>query len=192
MADTLNVEKREETGSLRMKRLRQTGKIPAVLYGHGKGTEMLCVLEKELNKAIYHGSHIVQLAGAASESALIKAVQWDAFGTHIIHLDLTRVDATEAVEVTLPIELRGDATGTHHGGVVNFLQHQVSIMCPANLVPEKIELKIADLDVDQVIDASQLVLPEGASLAEAGTTPIVSCTLAAAEETDEAGETDES
>ena len=192
MADTLNVEKREETGSLRMKRLRQTGKIPAVLYGHGKGTEMLCVLEKELNKAIDHGSHIVQLAGAASESALIKAVQWDAFGTHIIHLDLTRVDATEAVEVTLPIELRGDATGTHHGGVVNFLQHQVSIMCPASLVPEKIELKIADLDVDQVIDASQLVLPEGASLAEAGTTPIVSCTLAAAEATDEAGETDES
>ena len=191
MADTLNVEKREETGSLRMKRLRQTGKIPAVLYGHGKGTEMLCVLEKELTKAIDHGSHVVQLEGAATESALIKAVQWDAFGIQIIHLDLTRVDATEAVEVTLPIELRGDATGTHHGGVVNFLQHQVSMMCPANAVPEKIELRIADLDVDQVIDASQLVLPEGASLAEAGTTPIVSCTPAGGDD-DDAAETDES
>ena len=191
MADTLNVEKREETGSLRMKRLRQTGKIPAVLYGHGKGTEMLCVLEKELTKAIDHGSHVVQLEGAATESALIKAVQWDAFGIQIIHLDLTRVDATEAVEVTLPIELRGDATGTHHGGVVNFLQHQVSIMCPANAVPEKSELRIADLDVDQVIDASQLVLPEGASLAEAGTTPIVSCTPAGGDD-DDAAETDES
>ncbi len=174
-----------------MKRLRQTGKIPAVLYGHGKGTEMLCVLEKELTKAIDHGSHVVQLEGAATESALIKAVQWDAFGIQIIHLDLTRVDATEAVEVTLPIELRGDATGTHHGGVVNFLQHQVSIMCPANAVPEKIELRIADLDVDQVIDASQLVLPEGASLAEAGTTPIVSCTPTGGDD-DDAAETDES
>ena len=192
MADTLNVEKREETGSLRMKRLRQTGKIPAVLYGHGKGTEMLCVLEKELTKAIDHGSHVVQLQGAATESALIKAVQWDAFGIKIVHLDLTRVDATEAVEVTLPIELRGDAAGTHHGGVVNFLKHHVSIMCPANLVPEKIELKIANLDLDQVIDASQLVLPEGASLAEAGTTQIVSCTRAAEEDGDTAGETDES
>ncbi|MDB4368085.1 50S ribosomal protein L25 [Mariniblastus sp.] len=161
MADTLNVEKREETGSLRMKRLRQSGKIPAVLYGHGKSTEMLCVLEKELTKAIDHGSHVVELQGAASESALIKAVQWDAFGIKIVHLDLTRVDAKEAVEVTLPIELRGDATGTHHGGTVNFLQHQVTIMCPADVVPEKIELKIADLDVDQVIDASQLVLPGG-------------------------------
>jgi large subunit ribosomal protein L25 len=175
-----------------MKRLRQTGKIPAVLYGHGKGTEMLCVLEKELTKAIDHGSHVVDLQGAANESALIKAVQWDAFGIKIVHLDLTRVDATEAVEVTLPIELRGDAAGTHHGGVVNFLKHHVSIMCPANLVPEKIELKIANLDLDQVIDASQLVLPEGASLAEAGTTPIVSCTRAAEEDGDTAGETDES
>ncbi|MDA7880039.1 50S ribosomal protein L25 [Mariniblastus sp.] len=192
MADTLNVEKREETGSLRMKRLRQSGKIPAVLYGHGKSTEMLCVLEKELTKAIDHGSHVVELQGAASESALIKAVQWDAFGIKIVHLDLTRVDAKEAVEVTLPIELRGDATGTHHGGTVNFLQHQVTIMCPADVVPEKIELKIADLDVDQVIDASQLVLPGGASLAEAGTTPIVSCTRVAEEDGDAAGETNES
>jgi hypothetical protein len=72
------------------------------------------------------------------------------------------------------------------------MKHNVSIMCPANLVPEKIELKIADLDVDQVIDASQLVLPEGASLAEDGTTPIVSCTRAAEEDGDAAGEADES
>ena len=67
MAEILNVEKREQTGSLRMKRLRQSGKIPAVLYGHGEGTEVLCVLEKELNKAIDLGSHIVELKGAANE-----------------------------------------------------------------------------------------------------------------------------
>ncbi len=177
MAETLNVEKREQTGSLRMKRLRQTGKIPAVLYGHGEGTEMLSISEKELNKVIGHGSHVVELKGAAKANALIKDVQWDAFGIKIIHLDLTRIDATESVEVTLPIELRGDATGTHHGGVVNFHQHHITILCPANLVPDKIELKISDLDVDQMIDASQVPLPEGAELAEAGTTPIVSCAL---------------
>ena len=177
VAETLNVEKRDQTGSLRMKRLRQTGKIPGVLYGHGKGTEVITILEKELNRAIDQGSHIVELKGAASESALIKNIQWDAFGIKILHLDLARVSATEAVEVTIPIELRGDARGTHHGGVVNFHQHQITILCPANLLPDKIELKIGDLEVDQMIDASQIPLPEGAELAEAGTTPIVSCAL---------------
>lgn len=177
MAETLNVEKRDQTGSLRMKRLRQSGVIPAVLYGHGEDTEVISVLEKELHRVIDHGSHIVELKGAANESALIKSVQWDAFGIKILHLDLARVDATEAVEVTLPIELRGDATGTHHGGVVNFHQHQIAILCPANLVPDKIELRIGDLEVDQTIVAGQIPLPEGAKLAEAETTPIVSCAL---------------
>jgi large subunit ribosomal protein L25 len=160
-----------------MKRLRQSGKIPAVLYGHGEGTEMLTVLEKELSKAINHGSHIVELKGAATESALIKDLQWDAFGMKVLHLDLARVDANEAVEVTLPIELKGDATGTHHGGVVNFHQHEITILCPANMIPDKIELKISELDVDQMLAASDVPLPEGATLAEAGTTPIVSCAL---------------
>ena len=177
MAETLNVKTRVETGSLRMKRLRQTGQIPGVLYGHGQGTEMISVSEKELNRAINHGSHIVDLAGDAKDSALIKEVQWDAFGMKVLHLDLTRVDANEAVEVTLPIELKGDPAGTHHGGVINFHQHEITILCPANLLPDKIELKISELDVDQMISTGDVPLPTGASLAEAATTPIVSCAL---------------
>lgn len=177
VVDTLNVKKREETGTLRMRRLRQTGQIPAVLYGHGEGTVSLTVSEKELNRAIDHGSHIVQLSGDAKDSALIKEVQWDTFGTHVLHLDLARVDATEAVEVTLPIELKGDAQGTHHGGVINFHQHEITILCPANILPDKIDLKISDLDVDQTIHAGEVPLPEGATIAEDSNTPIVSCAV---------------
>ena len=58
MAEVLNVTKREQTGSLRMKRLRQTGQIPAILYGHGEGGVMLSVSERDLNKAIDHGSPV--------------------------------------------------------------------------------------------------------------------------------------
>ena len=160
-----------------MKRLRQTGQIPAVLYGHGKDGVMLAVSERDLSKAIDHGSHIVDLKGGANESALIKDVQWDAFGVKVLHLDLTRVDANEAVEVTLPIELKGDAAGTRQGGTLNFHQHQLTILCPANVLPDKLEVKIADLEVDQSISASDVELPPGAELAEDGNTPIVSCSV---------------
>jgi large subunit ribosomal protein L25 len=177
VADTLQVKKREQTGTLRMKRLRQTGKIPAVLYGHGEGTVALTVSEKELGKVIDHGSHIVKLEGDAKDNALIKEIQWDTFGSRVLHLDLTRVDATEAVEVTIPIELKGDPTGTHHGGVINFHQHEITILCPANLLPDKIELKISELDIDQTISAGEVPLPTGATLAEDGNTPIVSCAV---------------
>ena len=151
---------------------------------------MLAVNERDLSKAIDTGSHIVDLKGGANESALIKDVQWDAFGIKVLHLDLTRVDANEAVEVTLPIELKGDAAGTRQGGTINFHQHQLTILCPANMLPDKLEVKINDLEVDQSISASDVELPQGAELAEDGNTPIVSCSVvveAAAEEDAEAG-----
>ena len=185
MEDTLSVEKRGQTGSLRMKRLRQAGRIPAVLYGHGVGNVLLSVCEKEMNKAINRGSYIVELSGESSDTVLIKDVQWDAFGMNVVHIDFTRVDKHEKVEVTIPIELKGDATGTHHGGVINFHQHEISILCPASAMVDKIELKITDLDVDQSYTASDVTLPEGAELAEEGTTPIVSCALPAVEKEEE-------
>ncbi len=171
-----------------MKRLRQTGQIPAVLYGHGEEGVMLSVSERDLSKAIDQGSHIVNLKGGANESALIKEVQWDAFGVKVLHLDLTRVDANEAVEVTLPIELKGEAAGTRQGGTLNFHQHELTILCPANMLPEKLEIKIVDLEVEQSISAGDVELPAGATLAEAATTPIVSCSVLVEKEAGEDAE----
>ena len=175
MSESLNVQVREQTGSLRVKRMRQAGNIPAMLYGHGEGNVMLSVSAKELGQVINHGSFVVELKGGANESALIKEVQWDAFGINVVHVDFTRVDPNEKVEVTLPLVLKGDPIGTHHGGEINFHQHEIAILCPAISLPDKIEVKISKLDVGQAIAASDIVLPEGAELAEAGTTPIVSC-----------------
>lgn len=181
MSDSISVTKREETGSLRMKRLRQTGQIPGVLYGHGKETVMLSIKESELNRAINAGSYIVQLEGGVTESALIKDVQWDAFGSNVIHVDLTRIDAKEAVEVSIPVELKGDAPGSAKGGVVKFHNHEITINCPADKLPEKLELKITSLDLDQTLTASEIELPAGATLVSEPGETIASCSLPAGE-----------
>ncbi len=185
MTDSLNVAVRTETGSLRMKRLRQSGHIPAVLYGHGEETKMLSVATNDLHKILQHGAHIVDLVGSVTDSALIKAIQWDAFGTSIVHLDLTRVSATEEVEVTLPIELKGEAPGTHEGGIVNFTKHEIVISCPVRSLPDKLILRINDLHLNGILTASQVPLPEGARLVTAAETPLVTCVapIAEAEET---------
>lgn len=175
MADPLHVEKREETGTLRMRRLRKAGKIPAVLYGHGEECISLTVSGKEMEKVISHGGHVVDLIGAVNESALIKEVQWDAFGSSVLHLDLTRVDANEQVEVTLPVELVGDAPGTHHGGVIKPVLHEVTILCAANKLVDSLELKINELELDQSLTAADLVLPEGASIVGSLEDVIVTC-----------------
>lgn len=192
MADLLNVEARDTTGTLRMRRLRKSGKIPAVLYGHGEGTVSLTIQQKEIDRIVGHGGHIVELKGAVTEGALIKQVQWDAFGSSILHVDLTRIDPNEKVEITLPVELKGDAPGTKSGGVVQHLLHEITIVCPANKVVDSLQLKLNSLELDQTLTAGDVELPEGAELAGAATDVIASCSTPsaapAADTEDEAAE----
>ena len=175
MSDTITVKKRNETGSLRMKRMRQTGQIPAVLYGHGEGTVMLSALGKEVDKVVEAGHQIIQLSGDESGSALIKDVQWDAFGDTVLHLDFARIDANELVEVHLQLHLHGEAPGEKNGGVVQLLQHEIIILCPANKVPENIVVEVGELELDGIISASDLKLPEGAELAGHPEDTIATC-----------------
>ncbi len=181
MADILTVEKRNETGTARMRRMRRDGKIPAVLYGHGQENLNLTLDARELSAVLRHSGHMVQLKGAVDESALIKDVLWDSVLQQVLHVDLSRVDATESVEVVLTVDLKGTARGTTLGGVLNHVLHDVTILCPANLIPERLELKIADLEVGHALRARDIALPAGASLVTAPESVIVNCTAVGAE-----------
>ena len=90
MSNTLNVTARSETGSNQVKKLRRDAMIPAMLYGAGKDNVTLSVAAKELGKVVETGDRSVTLAGAVSEKAHIKDVQWNAIGSEILHVDFVR------------------------------------------------------------------------------------------------------
>lgn len=177
MAEQLTVAKRTETGKRRMKRLRQAGKIPAVLYGHGQEVVSLAVPADEMTSAIRHGSHLVDLTGDLSESALIKDVAWDTFGLEVLHVDLARVDKSEVVEVTVAVHIRGVAPGASQGGIVQHLLHEVEIACTAASIPDHLEVSVNQLELGKSIHASELKLPEGAKLLSPGEKIVVQCVL---------------
>ena len=164
MALQLDVESRSIQGKHVNRRLRQSGKIPGVLYGHGLEAVSLSVAADALTGAIRHGSRLVSLAGAVNESAFIRELQWDTWGTHIIHVDFTRISEHEIVEVRVPVELRGEAPGVREGGVVSQHIHEVEIACPASVIPEKLAVNVNHLKLNESIMLSALELPQGAKL----------------------------
>lgn len=187
MAEVLNCEKREVTGTLRNRRLRKSGFTPAVLYGRGDNVN-LSIPTRDIEAAVRHGSQIVELKGGCNESAMILEVQWDAFGIDVLHIDLTRIDASEVLQLTLPVELVGVAPGTRTGGMVKQLVHEVEIECKASAVPEKLELKINDLELDGTLMASDIPLDDGVKLVTDAETPIVQCVEVVVQEEPEAEE----
>lgn len=172
-SETIEVKKREGSGTLACKKIRREGNVPAILYGHGEENVNLSVRADTINKVIRHGSKLLNLTGELSETALLKDVQWDAFGIEILHVDFTRVSNTETVEVTLPIELHGEAPGTNQGGMLGFSSHEITISCPAASIPDHIQVNVSQLNLGDSIHANELQLPEGASLVSQPSTLIV-------------------
>ena len=96
MAEQIQVEKRESRGKRQARKMREAGKTPAVLYGHGEANVSLSMPTDALAAVLRHGAHVVELQGAVKETALLKSVQWDPFGVEVLHVDLTRVSADES------------------------------------------------------------------------------------------------
>ncbi len=182
MAETLHVQSRNETGSSRMRRLRQSGRVPAILYGHGEANVNLIVTSDELFGIMKRGGKLLTLRGDVADSALLRAVQWDTFGKSVLHVDLLRVSATELVDTTVTIELRGTAVGTTEGGIIQFITHEIDIECPAASIPDKIQVNIAELHLDQAIHAGEVTLPEGARLVTPRDIVIAQCVTPKVEE----------
>ncbi len=174
---TINVKKRDAFGKRRNRRLRNEGNVPAVLYGHKQAVQPLTISAEEIEAVVRHGNRFVELAGELREKAFIKDVQWNTWGTQILHVDFARVSEHEKVQVTIPVELRGDAPGTKDGGVVKHVLHSIELVCEAAAIPEKLEVNINHLEFNQVIHVVDLELPAGATTTIEPTAVVVSCSL---------------
>jgi large subunit ribosomal protein L25 len=175
MAGQLDVELRETRGKNNARRLRMAGSIPAVLYGHGQQIVALSVPSGPLTAMVHKGSRLVNLAGGVDESAFTREIQWDTWGTNVIHVDFTRISADEKVEVQVTIELRGEAPGAKAGGVVMHSLHSVLLDCPAMNIPDRIRVNINHLEMFDTIELDKLELPEGATIIGDTSQVIVSC-----------------
>lgn len=189
MKETLSVRIRDEKklGTRNTRRLRATGQIPAVLYGHNQAGLNLQIAGEQVTAALRHGTRLVDLSGDVTETALIRQVQWDPFGVDILHLDLFRVSADESVEVTLPIELRGTAAGLREGGVVEFIRHEATIRCPVVALPEKLELNITNLHLGKHLTFADIPLPNGAEMLSDAAQQVVHCVTPKDEKEEVAG-----
>jgi len=187
MAESLTVEKRPNRGKHHSKRLRQAGAIPAVLYGHGEAPVSLSVPRDAFVTAIRRGTRLVELQGAVRESALIRDLQWDTYGTAVVHIDFARVAADERIKITVPVELRGQAAGVRGGGVLQHLVHEIEIECLATAIPEKLQVNVNHLELLGTILVGQIELPPGVTLLSDAEAIAVQCVEPAVEEEAAAG-----
>ncbi len=182
----LKAEIRERTGSKHAERVRNRGRIPAIVYGHKREPTAISLDAHDFAEGLHHGHRLMDIQiGRRKEKMIVKDVQYDYLGKDIIHADLMRVDVSETVKVAVPIELKGVAKGTHEGGVIEEHIDRLEIECKVTDIPESIVISVKDTGVGDSLHAGDVKLPEGVRLVTPPETLVVTCGLVAAAKTTE-------
>lgn len=155
-------EKRTVAGRHANERLRRSGMLPAVLYGHGEKPEHIAISAHELDKALAKASHVVQIPlNGKDETFLLKDVQYDHLQRRPIHVDLMRVDLKERVKVKVPVELRGNPKGVAAGGQLLHIMSDIEIECGLLDIPHSIRGVVENLEIGQGLHVKELEFPAG-------------------------------
>jgi large subunit ribosomal protein L25 len=157
----LGAERRTGTGKGPARQLRLKGRIPAVIYGHGREPEPLSLSEAEFVKAltgIAAGSTVFDLAiEGTAVKALIREIQRHPVRPKIVHVDFFEIHAGENVTLEVPVHLAGIPDGVKNaGGVLDHLLHQVKIRVLPTDIPAHIELDVTNLHVGASLHVSDL------------------------------------
>ncbi len=172
----LSAESRNEFGKGFARRIRAAGKIPAVLYGHGTDPRHLTLPSREFAKAIKGGANTVLTLALpdGDELALAKSVVRHPLRDYYEHVDLIIVKRGERVTVDIPVVLVGDAAP---GSTVLTDANTLSIEVEALHIPQNLEVSLEGLEIGSQVLASQVILPEGATLVSDPDTLVVAVSI---------------
>src|SRR5689334_16330814 len=158
----MTAQPRPELGSRANKRLRDRGLVPGVIYGHKEAVVPVTLNKKELVGHLNHGAHVFDLAvDGKSEKVLVKEVQYDHLGAEPIHIDFARVSLDEKVEVTVPLELKGEPKGEEEGGVLQQIVAELEVECLVTDIPDVIRHNVSEMKLDDVLHIKDLKFPAG-------------------------------
>jgi len=169
---TIEAELRQDMGKGASRRLRRTGKIPAVLYGGDKEPVSLTVVHDTLlhqleNEAFY--STILEVSvGGKKEKVVLKDLQRHSYKPLLMHLDLLRVSSKDKLRMHVPLHFLGEEAcpGVKQGGVISHLLTDVEVICLPKDLPEAIEIDMSAMELNETVKMSDMVLPKGVELVE--------------------------
>ena len=170
MADNVDLQARprEERGKNAARRLRDSGMLPAVLYGDGDGASTaLAVPDRVVDYTLQHigdnALYDIDL-GAGGSTARIVDVQRDPVSGRLLHVDFAPVDMQQRIEVTVPLHVVGEAPGTEEGGVLQQVAYEVQIETLPGDIPQELTLDVSSLGMNENLILADLRLPEGITL----------------------------
>jgi large subunit ribosomal protein L25 len=171
---TFGADLREMQGKGASRRLRHTGKVPAILYGGHKDALALVLDQQNLltmigDERFYSSIVQLKLSNGTQQEAIIKDVQLHPARNVVVHVDLQRVIENEQIRLKLPIHFKGESISPGvkvQGGVVSHMRADVEVVTLPKDLPEFLELDLSGMSLNETKFLSDIPLPEGVTIPE--------------------------
>lgn len=167
----LIAETRSDVGKGASRRLRRDGKLPGIVYGTGKEPTMITLQHNAVMHNLEHEafySHILTLkTGDVTESVVLKDLQRHPYKRSVLHIDLLRVDANETLTMRVPLHYLNEekcAGVKNEGGIISHLMTDIDVVCLPKDLPEFIEVDMLEVNLNETLHLSNLILPEGVQI----------------------------
>ena len=166
---TLAAEMREELGTGVSRALRKRGMVPATIYGAGKEPMSIAVEEKELTKYYRKPQYISQVIqfeiGQKKFKVLPKAIDLHPITEIARHADFVFLEnKLQKMEVPVVYANKENCIGVKRGGYFNTVKRSLTLLCPVDNLPRKIEIDVTDMPISTSLKAKEVALPEGTKL----------------------------
>jgi large subunit ribosomal protein L25 len=163
---SLSAEVRNERGKGVARKLRAAGRVPGVVYGHGREPQSLSLVARDLDKLLSHiaaGSTVIELTlGKATTKTLIREIQRHPFKKQVLHIDFMELVAGEKVIVDIPLVFVGVPEGVRlSGALLEQIVHSIEVNVDPSNIPNHIDVDVSNLAMGHSLHVRDLKLPEG-------------------------------
>src|SRR5947207_750174 len=165
MEVTLDATSRDSFGKNEARRTRRDGRVPAVLYGgDSKEGTPIAVEPRALLRILHSESGAntlisLKLAGGGDARVLVKEYQLDPVSHQLLHADFYRVAMDRAIQVTIPVIVKGEPKGVkQQGGILEFIRREIEIECLPGDIPEHVEVDVSELMLHQGVRVRDLTV----------------------------------
>jgi len=192
MDSTLEAKKRDSRGKNEARRLRVSGRIPAVVYGARKPGEApegvpVAVDPKEVLRILHSESGAntlidLKLDGHQSR-VMVRGYQLDPVTHQLLHADFYQLAMDKVIVVAVPIVVKGEPAGVkQQGGILDFVTREIQVQCLPTDIPERIEVDVSELMLHQSIRVRDLATDPKWKAVTDGETMLVHVVMPKAEE----------
>jgi len=187
----LNANPRNDRGTGVARKLRQSGQVPAIIYGHSRQPQSLAIDTRELERLLERvaaASTVIELAiEGRTARTLIREIQRHPVKRSIIHVDFQELVAGEKVTVSIPLVFTGSAEGVRGGGILDQVMHELEIRVdPAN-IPNHVDVDVGPLQIGHSIHVRDLNIPAGVEVLDEEDATVCTVSAPRASETPAAG-----